>query len=111
MSEQNNKEFNYIPEEAVVSIQLTGNFVGRLQEYLTNFFPCTSLEHRNQILKDIAEGTNQEDPYVYHVKTLIALLDHIEKCAVAQNVTKKAVIDKEGNITPLETLPPDQSAK
>ena len=83
-----------IPFDCTVDLKVSGEFIARLSMFLTNFFPYKDQEHFNQLIKDVKEKTNQEDPYVYHFTTLVALQAHIEEQAKAQKVTKMIKVDK-----------------
>lgn len=83
-----------IPFDCTVDLKVSGEFIARLSMFLTNFFPYKDQDHFNQLIKDVKEKTNQEDPYVYHFTTLVALQAHIEEQAKAQKVTKMIKVDK-----------------
>jgi hypothetical protein len=83
-----------IPFECTVDLKVSGDFIARLSTFLTNFFPYKDQDHFNQLIKDVKDKTNQEDPYVYHFTTLVALQAHIEEQAKAQKVTKMIKVDK-----------------
>lgn len=83
-----------IPFDCTIDLKVSGEFVARLSLFLTNFFPYKDQDHFNQIVKDVKEKTNQDDPYVYHFTTLVALQAHIEQEAKAQNLTKMIKVDK-----------------
>lgn len=83
-----------IPFDCTIDLKVSGEFVARLSLFLTNFFPYKDQDHFNEIVKHVKEKTNQEDPYVYHFTTLVALQAHIEQEAKAQNLTKMIKVDK-----------------
>jgi hypothetical protein len=83
-----------IPFDCTVDLKVSGEFIARLSMFLTNFFPYKDQDHFNQLIKDVKEKTNQEDPYVYHFTTLVALQAHIEEQAKDQKVTKMIKVDK-----------------
>ena len=56
-----------IPFDCVVDLKVSGEFIARLSTFLTNFFPYKDQDHFNQLIKDVKEKTNQEDPYVYQI--------------------------------------------
>ena len=83
-----------IPFDCTIDIKISGEFVARLSQFLTNFFPYKDQDHFNEIVKHVKEQTNQEDPYVYNFTTLVALQAHIESEAKAQKLTKMIKVDK-----------------
>jgi hypothetical protein len=83
-----------IPFESVIDIKISGDFVGRIANFLTNFFPYKNEEHYKELIKNVKENTNQDDPYVYNFTTLVALQAHIEQQAREQNVVKTIKVDK-----------------
>jgi len=83
-----------IPFDCTVDLKVSGEFIARLSMFLTNFFPYKDQDHFNQLIKDVKEKTNQEDPHVYHFTTLVALQAHIEEQAKDQKVTKMIKVDK-----------------
>ena len=93
-TESNIVDVEIIPFDCTVDLKVSGEFIARLSMFLTNFFPYKDQEHFNQLIKDVKEKTNQEDPYVYHFTTLVALQAHIEEQAKAQKVTKMIKVDK-----------------
>lgn len=108
MSEKKPVEVEIIPTDAVIDIKVSGEFAARLKSFITDFFPYKSNEHYSEIIGHIKNNTNQDDPYVYHFKTLMALQTHLELEARAQNKTKKVPMDS-GVITPSENPLPPQS--
>lgn len=100
MSEKNQIiEVEVVPNDALIDIKVSGAFMSRIMELAMNFFPFKSEEHMRECLKHVKEKTNSEDPYVYHLTTLLALVNDIEEEAKKQNKTKKVKLDKkEGNI-------------
>ncbi len=109
MSEKKSVEVEVIPLEAVIDIKVSGEFASRLKSFITDFFPYKSNEHYSEIIKHIKDNTNQDDPYVYHFKTLIALQSHLELEAKAQKKTSKVKLDYEtGEIIPEENPQPAQ---
>lgn len=108
-----NKEFaevDIIPLDAVIDVKIGGGFVARLSSFLTDFFPYKNKEHFLELIKNIKENTNLDDPYVYHFQTLIFLQKHLEEEAKAQNQLKKVKVDlKTGEPIEEETPPVPQS--
>lgn len=91
--EKQTAEVEIIPLDAVISLKVGGSFVARLSAFITDFFPYKDKEHFTEIIKNIKENTNQDDPYVFHLFTLLSLQKHIELEAKEQNQTKKVLVD------------------
>jgi hypothetical protein len=112
--ETNIIDVEIIPLEAEITIKISGQFVARLSNLLTNFFPYKDKNHFQELVKHIQEDTNQDDPYVYNFATLVALQSFIEQEAKEQKLTKMVKIDKvtgalvEGEINPTDTPPTHQ---
>lgn len=103
-------EIEIIPGDAIIDVKISGDFLSRLNSFITDFFPYKDKDHYLQLVKDLKDNTNQEDPFVYHFKTLIALQAHVEMEAKAQNKTKKVKIDPEtGEPIPEENPQKSQS--
>lgn len=107
MSEKKSVEVEIIPTEAIIEIKVSGEFAARLKSLITDFFPYKSNEHYSEIISHIKNNTNQDDPYVYHFKTLLALQTHLELEARAQKMTKMVPLES-GNIKQEENPQPPQ---
>ena len=90
-------ELEIIPMDCVVELKISGQYVARFHQFLQEYNPFKDDEHKAEVLKSIKEDTNNEDPYVYHFKTLLAMQAYIEKCAKEQNLIKKVKYDLETN--------------
>jgi hypothetical protein len=94
-TEENNIiDVEIIPLEAEITLKVSGHFVARLSNLLTNFFPYKDQNHFKELVKHLQEDTNQDDPYVYNFATLVALQSYIEQEAKEQKLTKMVKIDK-----------------
>lgn len=103
------KDIEIIPFEAIIDLKVSGEFFARFNQFVTGYFPYESQEHFNEVLKHVKEDTNQEDPYVYSLKTLLALQVYMEKSAREQGKTKMVKFDTEKNeVIPEENQPAPQ---
>ena len=91
MSDVKSIEVEVFPYEESVTVNISGVVLARIQSLITNFFPYKSAEHPKEIAKHIVDGTNQDDPHVYHFQTLMGLAVLIEEEAKRQNKTKKVI--------------------
>jgi hypothetical protein len=97
MSKDKVVETEIIPVDCIIDIRVKGEYVGRLNQYITDCMPAIFKDdaHRQEVMSHIKNGTNSEDPYVYHATTIIALYGMLELEAKAQKLTKTIVVDKE----------------
>ena len=93
----NIKELEIIPFEAIIDLKVSGEFFARYNQFVTEYFPYESQEHFAEVLKHVKEDTNEQDPFVYKLKTLLALQVYMEKCAREQNKTKMIKYDLDNN--------------
>jgi hypothetical protein len=102
-----------IPLDCIIDIKVKGAFVARLNQFITDYLPSVfkDLEHQNQVFSDIKNGVNQNDPYVYHTTTILALFGLLEGEAKAQKLTKIVELDPETlqEVKPEENQQPPQS--
>lgn len=110
MSDKKSLEVEIMPYEEVVTINVSGIILARIQSLISNFFPYKSKEHPKEIAKNIMDGTNLDDPHVYHFQTLMGIALLIEEEARRQGKLKKINIDPEtGNPIEEETQPDPQT--
>jgi len=86
-----------IPLDCVIELKVKGEYLARLNQFIANCLPLIFKDdvHRQEVLNHIKNGTNSEDPYVYHTTTIVALYSMLELEAKAQKLTKMIDIDKE----------------
>jgi hypothetical protein len=94
---ENTKEIEIIPMDCVIELKISGQYVARFHQFLQDYYPYKDEQHKLEVFKNVKEDTNNEDPFVYHLKTLLALQVYIEKCAKQQNLIKKVNYDLEKN--------------
>ena len=103
-------EIEVIPTDCVIEMKISGQYVARFHQFLQDYNPFKDEQHKLEVLKNVKEDTNNEDPYVYHLKTILAMQAYIEKCAKQQNLTKKVKYDLETNsVIEEETQPGPQT--
>lgn len=97
MSKDNIVLAEIIPLDAIIDLKIKGEFVARLNQFINESLVglCKDENHKNEILDHIKKGTNTEDPYVYHITTIISLYAAIEAEAKAQKLTKTVKINKD----------------
>ena len=91
------KEIEIIPIDCEVTMKVSGDYIARFYSFIQNYFPYRDQKHYAEVIKSIKENTNNEDPFVYHLKTLLAMQAHFEVCAKEQNVLKKIKYDYEND--------------
>lgn len=89
----NIKELEIIPFEAIIDLKVSGEFFARYNQFVTEYFPYESQEQFAEVIKHVKEDTNQDDPLVFKLKTLLALQVYMEQSAREQNKTKKVKYD------------------
>jgi len=102
----NIKDLEIIPFEAIIDLKVSGEYYARYNQFVMEYFPYESQEHFAEVLKHVKEDTNQDDPYVYKLKTLLALQVYIEQSARDQKKTKMIKYDVENNKVIEEENPP-----
>ena len=93
MSEIKTQEVEVIPNDAVIDLKIHASFLQRLNTFILEFFPFKDKEHFDEIIKHVKDNTNQDDPHVFHLTTLLSLQNFIEEEAKIQNKTKKIIVD------------------
>jgi len=91
------KEIEIIPMDCVIEMKVSGEYVARFHQFLQDYYPYKDEAHKIEVLTHVKNDTNNEDPVVYHLKTLIAFQAYVEKSAKQQNLIKKIKIDLETN--------------
>lgn len=93
MSDKTPIPVTIIPLESIVEIHVSGEFIARLNALATSFFPFNSDAHRLEVIEHLKNNTNQDDPYVFHYKTVMAFLSFVESEAKAQGKTKEIMVN------------------
>jgi hypothetical protein len=93
----NIKDVEIIPFEVTIDLKVSGEFYARYNQFVMEYFPYESQEHFAEVIKHVKEDTNQDDPFVYKLKTLLALQVYIEQSAREQKKTKMIKYDTENN--------------
>lgn len=93
----NIKELEIIPFDTIIDLKVSGEFYARYNQFVSEYFPYESQEHFMEVLKHVKENTNQEDPFVFKLKTLLALQVYIEQSAREQKKTKMVKFDLDSN--------------
>jgi len=100
MSENTEKkitEVDVYKEGVIIDIKLPVAFVTRFNQLLLEGIPFKDVEHVAEVMGKVAKG-DQDDPFAYHVTTLISFLSLVEDAAKEQGHLKKIKINSEGNI-------------
>lgn len=81
-------------EETTINVDIPVGYIYRFNELLTTFIPFKDEEHMLKVLDDIAKD-QINDPFAYHVQTILAFLTLTEEAARKQNLLKKVEYDTE----------------
>lgn len=83
------KEVEIIKKDTVITVQLPVDFYFRFNQFIMEFFPVKDKDHLSQILKNIQDGKDNEDPHSYHFRTILSFLLLVEDSARTQGHTEK----------------------
>jgi hypothetical protein len=87
------REVEIIKKDTVISVELPVDFYFRFNQFIMEFFPVKNKDHMGEILKNIQEGKDNEDPHSYHFRTILSFLLLVEDSARKQGHTEKIKID------------------
>jgi hypothetical protein len=106
----NIKDLEIIPYEAIIDLKISGEYYARFNQFVSEYFPYESQEHFAEVIKHVKEDTNQDDPFVFKLKTLLALQVYMEECAREQKKTKIVKYDLDTKKVIEEESQPDPQA-
>lgn len=84
-----------IPEDKIVSIEVSGTFYKRLQTVFHDYYSRYSPEQIIEHLKLIDQQKTTNDPNAYNFETLLILLHEIEKVFEENDLTEEEEIEIE----------------
>lgn len=93
MEESNKLTAKGIPFDALVKIEVSGSFAGRLQQLLIYMMREKSPGEIHKIVEDL-RTKEPEDEYSFALLTIIILIQEIEKQAIEQNLIKDYEVEK-----------------
>lgn len=82
-----------IPFDALVKIEVSGSFAGRLQQLLIFMMEKKSPGEIHKIIEEL-RTKEPEDVYSFNLLTIIILIQEIEKQAIEQGLIKDFEVDK-----------------
>lgn len=91
--------------EAIVSIDMSGAYCGRIQGLLAHLIGLMPPEEFQECIKQIADKTRTTslftvNPLYFHIETLLILINDIEVCSKKQGLIQKVEIPEEGDPKP-----------
>jgi len=86
-------EYDTLPPESIVDIQISGVFYKGLVDLLTALGESVPIEDFKKVLEKLKTNEPAEDIFEMNVRILMSLIYEIESKAKAQNKTKKANIE------------------
>jgi hypothetical protein len=97
MSEETSKirEVEILKKDTVIDVKLPVDFYFRFNQFILEFFPVKDGEHFQQILTNIKEGKDNDDPHSYHFRTILSFLLLVEDEARKQGHTEMIKINTE----------------
>ena len=90
----NLEEVSYLPMDAVVKIEVSGEYYSAFQKAYAFFVQQQNAQH-GTVLEDIEQlktGT-PKTPFQAHVLTLSTFMYSVEESAKEQNIIKKTMVD------------------
>jgi outer membrane PBP1 activator LpoA protein len=92
MEENKPVKYKAIPFDALIKIEVSGTFAGRLHGLLIHYMQQKPLAEVQKILEHL-KNNEPEDEFSNHLLTIIILIQEIEKQAVAQDLIKDMELD------------------
>jgi len=86
-------EYDTIPPENIIDIQISGVFYKGLVDLLTALGESVPIEDFKKTLEKLKDNGAAEDIFELNVRVLVSLIYEIEAKAKAQNKTKKATME------------------
>ena len=86
----------YVEDDATITIKVSGYFHKRLTALLNFIMEDKTEEEIKSIMENIAKLSNEEivkHPDAFHVETLLALIEGVEKSFKESNLIKEEHID------------------
>jgi hypothetical protein len=77
-------KYDIIPEDALVDIQISGQFYKRMVELLTMLAESVPLEDFKKVLEKLSSNKPAEDMFEFNVHTMMSLIYEVEKQAKDQ---------------------------
>lgn len=90
------KKAEAIPFDAVITIEVGGGFYGRLHQLLYALASFKTPEEFGKAIALIKEDKANDDPYAYHLETILNLTSAIEEAAKKQGKLQMVNLPEQG---------------
>jgi hypothetical protein len=92
---EGNKTLAYISDETIMTIEVSGQYLGKLKILFYNICSAYTNEKLTELLQKYKDDVKPETPDEYMIDILLPLISSLEKAAVDQKLIKERIYTPE----------------